>query len=96
MGDKLRLPLCGVAVFSSTDRLYDKKPTNLIYGVDDKPPLFTTVILGLQHACILFVAIVFPVVIICPSVCGFSYFDASKVAAEHLAGSLFYLVGLPL
>jgi xanthine permease XanP len=26
-----------------------KKPPNLIYGVDDKPPLPTAMLLGLQH-----------------------------------------------
>ena len=26
-----------------------RKPTNLIYGVDDKPPLATTLLLGFQH-----------------------------------------------
>jgi xanthine permease XanP len=116
------------------DRNMAKKPTNLIYGVDDRPPLLTTVILGLQHVFILFIAIIFPVLIIrqlgdsitpdtarsfislsmiagglatiiqalrkgplgsgylCPSVCGPSYFDASKIAAA--AGGLPLLFGM--
>ncbi len=41
-----------------------KKPTSLIYGVNENPPLFTTILLGLQHICIMFIAIVFPVIII--------------------------------
>ncbi len=41
-----------------------RKPTNLIYGVDDEPPLATTLILGFQHIFILSIAFIFPVVII--------------------------------
>lgn len=40
------------------------KPTNLIYGVDDRPPLGTTIILGFQHILISFIAIIFPVIIV--------------------------------
>jgi NCS2 family nucleobase:cation symporter-2 len=36
----------------------------VIYGVDERPPLLTGFILGFQHVCILFIAIVLPVVII--------------------------------
>ncbi|HEY3276642.1 MAG TPA: solute carrier family 23 protein [Syntrophorhabdaceae bacterium] len=111
-----------------------KKPTNLIYGVDDRPPVFTTLILGLQHVFVLFIALIFPVLIVrqlgssispdwargfislsmiaggaatvlqaftkgpvgsgylCPSVCGPSYFDASKIAAA--TGGLPLLFGM--
>ncbi len=41
-----------------------RKPLNLIYGVDDKPPVFIATILGLQHVFIIFIAIIFPVVIL--------------------------------
>jgi NCS2 family nucleobase:cation symporter-2 len=41
-----------------------RKPTNLIYGVDDDPPLATTLLLGFQHIFILSIAFVFPVVIV--------------------------------
>jgi len=37
-----------------------KKPANLIYGVNEKPPLFETIILGFQHISIFFIAISFP------------------------------------
>jgi NCS2 family nucleobase:cation symporter-2 len=40
-----------------------KKPANLIYGVDDKPPLGTLVLLGLQHVSVLSVGWIFVVVI---------------------------------
>lgn len=41
-----------------------KKPTNIIYGVDDDPPLATTLLLGFQHIFILSIAFIFPVVIV--------------------------------
>jgi xanthine permease XanP len=41
-----------------------RKPTNLIYGVDDEPPLTTTLLLGFQHIFILSIAFIFPVVIV--------------------------------
>jgi xanthine permease XanP len=41
-----------------------KKPTNLTYGLDDKPPLWMTVIVSLQHIVIMSVGgLIFPVVI---------------------------------
>jgi xanthine permease XanP len=41
-----------------------RKPTNLIYGVDDEPPLMTALLLGFQHIFILSIAFIFPVMII--------------------------------
>jgi xanthine permease XanP len=41
-----------------------KRPPNLIYGVDDKPPLGTTLLLGLQHVVVISVGWVFVVVIV--------------------------------
>ncbi len=38
-----------------------KKPTNLIYGVDDEPHLTTTLLLGFQHIFVLSIAFIFPV-----------------------------------
>lgn len=40
------------------------KPSNLIYGIDDKPGFGTVLMLGLQHIFILSIAFIFPVVII--------------------------------
>jgi len=40
------------------------KPSNLIYGVDDKPKHFVTFFLGFQHVCIFSIALIFPVIII--------------------------------
>jgi NCS2 family nucleobase:cation symporter-2 len=41
-----------------------KKPPNLIYGVDDKPPIGTAILLGLQHVFVVSVGWIFVVVII--------------------------------
>ena len=41
-----------------------KKPANLIYGVDENPPLGTTVLLGLQHAFAMSIVLIFPVVLL--------------------------------
>jgi xanthine permease XanP len=41
-----------------------KKPSNIVYGVDDKPPVFSNIFLGFQHVMILFISLIFPVVII--------------------------------
>jgi xanthine/uracil permease len=40
------------------------KPVSLIYGVDDIPPLLTTIILGIQHASLMSIAIIFPVILV--------------------------------
>jgi xanthine permease XanP len=40
------------------------KPSNLIYGVDENPPIITTLLLGLKHIFILSIAFIFPVVIV--------------------------------
>jgi len=41
-----------------------KKPANLIYGLDESPPLGTTVLLGLQHILALSSAFVYPVIVL--------------------------------
>ena len=41
-----------------------KKPPELIYGVDDRPPLFACLLLGVQHIFIVAIALIFPVVIV--------------------------------
>ncbi len=41
-----------------------KKPINLTYGVEDNPPTLITVLLGVQHVCIIFIGIIMPVMII--------------------------------
>ena len=41
-----------------------KKPTNLIYAVEDKPPLAATILLGLQHVSVMSVGWTFVMVIV--------------------------------
>ncbi len=41
-----------------------RKPINLTYGVDDNPPALITILLGVQHVCIIFIGIIMPVMII--------------------------------
>jgi len=41
-----------------------KRPPNLIYGVDDTPPLLTLLLLGVQHVFIITISLIFPVLII--------------------------------
>ena len=41
-----------------------KKPPELVYGVEDEPPLLTCLLLGLQHVTIITIVLVFPVVIV--------------------------------
>lgn len=40
-----------------------KRPNTIIYGVDDKPPLAITVLTGLQHAAVLSIFLLFPVLV---------------------------------
>ena len=41
-----------------------KKPANLIYGLDERPPLGTTLLLGFQHILALSSAFVYPVILL--------------------------------
>ncbi len=41
-----------------------KKPDNIIYGVDDRPPFLTVLLLGLQHIFVMSSTLIIPVVIV--------------------------------
>jgi len=41
-----------------------KKPSNIIYGVDEKLPLWMTLFLGFQHVSVYSITLIFPVVIV--------------------------------
>ncbi|MDD4189938.1 MAG: hypothetical protein PHI28_01285 [Mangrovibacterium sp.] len=41
-----------------------RKPANLIYGVDDKPPFMMSLMMGTQHVCLMFITMILPVVIV--------------------------------
>ena len=40
------------------------KPSNLIYGVDEKPPIVSTFLLALQHTFVMSSTLILPVVIV--------------------------------
>ena len=39
------------------------KPSNLLYGIDETPPLWVNFILGLQHIAVIAIGLVFPVIV---------------------------------
>ena len=41
-----------------------KRPPELIYAVDDVPPLPASLLLGVQHICIIAISLIFPVIIV--------------------------------
>jgi NCS2 family nucleobase:cation symporter-2 len=41
-----------------------QKPSNLIYGVDERPPFWTTILMGLQHMMVSAVTLILPVLIV--------------------------------
>jgi NCS2 family nucleobase:cation symporter-2 len=40
------------------------KPSDIIYGVDDKPSLGVSLVLGFQHICLISIALTFPVLVV--------------------------------
>lgn len=57
----------GISIFPKSDRSCHSmitKPSNLLYGVDDRPPLWATLVLGLQHVGIFAISLIFPVVVV--------------------------------
>jgi NCS2 family nucleobase:cation symporter-2 len=54
-----------------------KKPDNVVYGLDDKPPATVVVITALQHICILAVSMSYPLIVLRSA--GFSFNDVINV-----------------
>jgi len=64
-----------------------QKPGNLIYGLEDKPPLLITFFLALQHISVISIGFLFPVIIV--REIGGSMHDAVRfVSASMLAGGV--------
>jgi xanthine permease XanP len=63
------------------------KPSNLIFGVDDKPPLWMTVVLAAQHISIISIALILPVLIIREGG-GTPETAANLVAVSMIAGGI--------
>lgn len=64
-----------------------KKPANLIYGLDDRPPLWITFLLALQHISIFAISLLFPVVVI-RDIGGHVHDAVRFVSASMLAGGV--------
>jgi NCS2 family nucleobase:cation symporter-2 len=64
-----------------------RKPVNLIYGVEDRPPWGASMLLGLQQVFVLSVAFIFPVIII-------NEIGGSKEDAENLICMAMIATGL--
>ncbi len=63
------------------------KPSNLTYGVDEKPPTWVSSFLGFQHLCIISIAFIFPVIIVTQA--GGTYEQADTlVSMSMLAGGI--------
>ncbi len=41
-----------------------RKPANLLYGIEERPPLGVTMVLGLEHVFVVFIALIFPAIIV--------------------------------
>ncbi len=64
-----------------------KKPSNLIYGVDEQPSFYELLILGLEHVSVISVAFIFPVLIVQES--GGTLSDAATmIQMSMIAGGL--------
>ena len=71
------------------------KPSNILYGVDERPPLWITAFLGFQHVCIIAIALIFPVVIVHEAGAKFADPDitaARLVSCSMLAGGIGVIV----
>ncbi len=59
-----------------------QKPANIIYGVDDTPPLGATLLLAMQHAALSIVFIVYPLMLVTES--GGTLEDAERIATASI------------
>jgi len=65
----------------------EQKPANIIYGVDDKPPFRTTLLLAVQHAILALVFIVYPLMLVSES--GGTQIDAEGVVTASILAMAF-------
>lgn len=64
-----------------------EKPSNLVYGVDDRPPIWASLVLAFQHLCIISIGLLFPVIIV-RETGGGAQAAASLVSMSMLAGGI--------
>ncbi len=67
------------------------KPSNLIYGLDDKPPVVVSFLLGIQHYWIVAISFIFPVLII-QAIGGTIEQSEALVSMSMLAGGIGVIV----
>jgi xanthine permease XanP len=60
----------------------DQKPAHIIYGVNDVPPLRTTLLLAAQHATLSFVFIIYPLMLVTES--GGTLNDAERIVTASI------------
>jgi NCS2 family nucleobase:cation symporter-2 len=63
------------------------KPANLQYGVNEKPPVATTIILGIQHATLMLTVLIFPLLIILAA-------HGSTLGAMHMIQAIMLVMGI--
>ena len=61
-----------------------EKPANLIYGLDDKPPVWTCALLGIQHVFVMSVYFILPVIIV--KSIGGSHADSTNMIKMSMIG----------
>jgi xanthine permease XanP len=64
-----------------------KRPPELIYAVDDVPPLSASLLLGVQHICITAISLIFPVIIV-------RAISGSAVQAEFMVSMALFAAGV--
>ena len=68
-----------------------QKPANLVYGQDDRPPLWITFFLALQHSSIFAISLLFPVIIV-REIGGSMHDSVRFISASMLAGGIVAIV----
>ncbi len=63
------------------------KPSYLIYGVDEQPPRWIALVLGIQHICIISISFIFPVIVV-RHMNGTPSQAAAMVSLSMLAGGI--------
>jgi NCS2 family nucleobase:cation symporter-2 len=64
-----------------------RKPSNLIYGLEDKPPIIITILLAIQHISVISIGFLFPVIIV-RQIGGTIEESIRFVSASMLAGGI--------
>lgn len=63
------------------------KPANLLYGVNDSPPVATTLVLGIQHVMLLASSLIFPMILMHVA-------HGTRVAETHMLQAVMLFMGI--